>query len=178
MTIAEFEAMEEEDAYRSELVRGYVVREPPPATWHGVVATRINRYLEEHVSARGLGVVTGNAGFVLEEVPPSVRGPDVAFVSAGRIPADAPRRGYWRVGPDLAVEVLSPSNSQAEVRDKLDQYFAAGVRIVWLVDPIAETVTVQDATGVLRTVAAGEVLTGAPVLPDLRIQVAALFGLP
>jgi Uma2 family endonuclease len=159
MTIAEFEAMEEGDGYRSELVRGYVVREPPPATYHGSVVVRIAHYLEEHVSARRLGAVFGNAGFVLEETPPTVRGPDVAFLSAARIPADAPRRGFWRVGPDLAVEVLSPSDRRArrggdsapkrsrpeaacpdprapaELRDKVNQYFAAGVRIVWLVDP-------------------------------------------
>jgi Uma2 family endonuclease len=142
------------------------------------VVVRIAHYLEEHVLARRLGVVTGSAGYVLEEVPPTVRGPDVAFLSTGRIPANAPRRGFWRVAPDLAVEVLSPSNSPAETQDKLSQYFAAGVRMVWLVDPIAETVTVEDPTGVLRTVGGGEVLTGEPVLPDLRIEVAALFGLP
>lgn len=178
LTIAEFEAMDEEDEYRIELVRGYVVREPRPATYHGLLAAKLTRFLEEHVSARGLGVVIGDAGFVLEETPPSVRGPDVAFVSAGRIPADAPRRGFWQVGPDLAVEILSPSNRKAAVRDKLSQYFAAGVRIVWLVDPIAETVTVRDARGVLCTVGAGEVLSGEPLLPDLRIEVAALFRLP
>jgi Uma2 family endonuclease len=178
LTIAEFEAMPEEAAYRIELVRGYVVREPRPATYHGLVATRIAHYLEEHVSTRRLGVVIGDAGFVLEEAPPSVRGPDVSFLSTGRIPADAPRRGFWRVGPDLAVEVLSPSNTRSMPRDKLSQYFAAGVQLVWVVNPVAETVTVQDAGGVLRTVRNGEVLDGAPVLPDLRIQVAALFGLP
>jgi len=178
LTIAEFEAMPEEDAYRIELVRGYVVREPSPATYHGVVATRIGHHLQEHVSARHLGVVIGDAGFVLEETPPSVRGPDVSFLSTARIPADAPRRGFWRVGPDLAVEVLSPSNPRSMLRDKLSQYFAAGVRLVWLVDPAAETVTVLNAAGVLTTVRSGQVLDGSPVLPDLRIQVAALFGLP
>ncbi|MFW6080236.1 MAG: Uma2 family endonuclease, partial [Gemmatimonadota bacterium] len=80
-TLDEFLRLPEEDAYRIELVRGRLVREPRPAPRHARVLMRISRLLDEHAEATGRGVVLPDAGFVLEDRPPTVRGPDVAFVA-------------------------------------------------------------------------------------------------
>lgn len=175
ITIEQFEAMPREDEYRIELVRGFVVREPRPGTHHGVVAAEVAYRLAAFVKEHRLGTVIGDAGFVLEQTPPSVRGPDAAFVSTARIPADAPRRGFWCLGPDLAVEVLSPWNRPRAVREKLAQYFAAGTRVAWVVDPFKETVTVHEPGQQTRTFAASDVLAGEPVLPGFEVRVAELF---
>jgi Uma2 family endonuclease len=175
ITIEQFEAMPREDEYRIELVRGMVVREPRPGTHHGVVAIEIAHRLASFVKKHRLGIVIGDAGFVLEQSPPSVRGPDAAFVSTARIPPGAPRRGFWRLGPDLAVEILSPWNRPRAVHEKLEQYFAAGTRVAWVVDPFRETVAVHEPGKDARTLAASEVLGGEPVLPGFTVKVKELF---
>lgn len=121
ITIAEYEQMPEEDLYRVDLVRGMLVRSPIPAPLHGVLQIRIGRKLDEFVEHAGGGVVTGEVGAVLARDPDTVRGPDVAFYSTARIPESGYSGGFWGP-PDLAVEILSPSNRASEVRAKIADY--------------------------------------------------------
>jgi Uma2 family endonuclease len=174
LTIDEFERMPE-DGWRSELVRGRVVREPPAGFEHGWLASSIDFVLRRHAQAHRLGLVCGaETGFVLATYPPLVRAPDVAFVARSRIPRE-PVKGFFRGAPDLAVEVVSPSNTAADVQAKVLDYLQSGTRLVWVVYPETRTVAVHRSRSEARIVSEAGELEGYDVLPDLRIEVSKLF---
>lgn len=176
LTVEEYLALPDEPGYRSELVRGRVVREPRPAPLHGLLQARIAHRLVAYEEARGgRGAVLAESGFLLAADPPTLRGPDFAYVAAERIPAGGYDQSVWRFAPDLAVEVISPSNRWTEIQEKVSDYLAAGTRLVWVVDAIARTVTVYRQGGEARRLAEGDELSGADVLPGLRIPLAELF---
>lgn len=176
VTIEEFARMPEEDAYRVELVRGRLVREPRPAPLHGRVLSRLDRRLGAHVDEAGLGDVLVDVGFVLSDVEQTVRGPDLAFVSRDRLSDDAyDEQGFWRFPPDLAVEVVSPSNSASEIQQKVLEYLDAGTRLVWVVYPRGRRVTVHHPGGEARVLGADDELDGADVVPGFRVRVSELF---
>lgn len=161
------------DGSKQELVRGVVVKMPPPKARHGVVQSRIDRLLGNFVDARRLGWVVTESGTILERDPDVVRGPDVAFYSVTRQPT-LPEE-YFEIAPDLVVEVLSPDDRRGAVRAKVREYVAAGVRLVWVVDP--ETQTVLEYRGSLRGTEYDEAdtITGADVLPEFTCKVADFF---
>ncbi len=108
---------------------------------HGRVALRIGEFVSSFVRQRGLGVATGaETGFQIGRDPDTVRAPDVGFVCAERVPA-TPTAGFFDGAPDLAVEVLSPSDRASEVLAKVQDWLGAGCRIVWVVDPGTRTST-------------------------------------
>src|SRR5206468_10326231 len=115
VTAAELERMPDDD-WRSELVRGRLIRMSPAAPRHGIVAMAIGARLHAHVKARNLGIVGPEIGFKLESDPDTVRAPDMAFLGRDRLPPhDA--RGFYKGAPDLAVEVLSPDDRPSEVAE-------------------------------------------------------------
>ena len=191
----EFAALPEVDA-REELVRGDVVREPLPAFGHGMVAARIGTILHTWVhrpnpdpssgqssdpgsgqtGAGSPGWVVDHCGFVLARDPDTVRGPDVAYVSGERLATGVTDGPYFEGAPDLAVEILSPSNRPREIAEKIREYLEAGARRVWVVDPERETVTVHGPDRTPRTLGLGDVLDGEEVLPGFTVPVADLFG--
>lgn len=176
LTVEEFERLPYDEG-RSELVRGRVVREPPAGFSHGALASRINVLLAGFVRERNLGiVVAAETGFVLSEEPSTVRAPDAAFVSHDRLPPEGPPAGFARFAPDLAVEVLSPSNTATDIQEKALDYLDAGTRAVWVVDPAARTVTVWRSRSEIRVLREDEELVGADALPGFRTRVGALFG--
>ena len=175
LTIEEFEHLPD-DGWRCELVRGVVVREPPAGFEHGRVAMRISLLLARFVEKHGLGeVLASETGFVLFEEPPTVRAPDAAFVAEGRVPSPAPP-GFGRLAPDLAVEVVSPSNTIAQVHSKVLDYLGAGSRLVWVVDPATRSVTVYRSPKEIRLLTGEEMLDGGDVLPDFRVGLREIFG--
>jgi Uma2 family endonuclease len=105
------------------------------------------------------------------------RRPDVAFVSKNRwTPGkESTQTPAWNVVPNLAVEIVSPSNSMNEVRGKVHEYFAAGVEVVWVVLPEYDEVHVYDSPTSNRILTVDEVLTGDPVIPGFRLPLAELF---
>ncbi len=106
-----------------------------------------------------------------------IRIPDVSFIDWRHFPARrVPPLAMFTSGPDLAVEVLSPSNTAREMADKLRDYFGAGVRLVWYVDPRDRSVRVYAAVDQVTTLRAGDNLTGDPVLPGFVLPLADLFG--
>jgi len=175
LTVEEFQRLPEEDAYRVELVRGRAVREPRPGARHGWLAGKIFHALHAHAREHALGLAVIETGFLLSVDPPTIRGPDVAFIAAASMPPEGIPVGFWTLSPDLAVEVLSPSNSAIEIQAKILDYLAAGTRLVWVVDPHNETVSVHGARNESNLLTRKDDLTGGEVLPDFRMGIADLF---
>lgn len=105
------------------------------------------------------------------------RRPDLAFVSFARWPRGrrVPSAETWDVVPDLAVEVISPSNTAADMVVKIDEFFAAGVRLVWVVYPVSQIVQVWSDGTTCRALRIGDDLDGADVVPGFRLALAELF---
>jgi Uma2 family endonuclease len=160
LTVEEFARTIDPPGVRTELVRGMVVTMPPAKTKHGFRAGRINRRLDEFVERHELGITTGEGGYILAHNPDSVRGPDAAFISAARIPEGGlPEDEYFEGAPDLAVEVISPSETDENVATKVAEYLAAGAQRVWEVRPRLRTVTVHRPGRAPETLRHGDALT-------------------
>lgn len=175
ITLKEFIALPDGDPYRLELAAGRVVREAAPGFRHGRVVSRLCRILWEATRESEHGEVFFDMGFLLTWDPPTVRIPDVAFVSAPRLAEHAADDVFLGAAPELAVEVLSPSNSASEIQRKAFEYLAAGSLIVWIVDPAAETVTVFRARDDIRVLGAGETLDATAAMPGLEVEVDRFF---
>jgi Uma2 family endonuclease len=163
---------------RRELVNGEVREMAPAGGVHGEIQARICRRLVEHVDRRGGGrVLGGDVGFVLDLAhdPERVRAPDVAFVTTSRLPEGRLPTGFLHGAPDLAVEVLSPSDDPVDVQQKVRDYLDAGARRVWLIAPAARTATVYRTDGSALLIREDDRLDGEDVLPGLRIRLAELF---
>jgi Uma2 family endonuclease len=136
------------------------------------VATLLNTF----VLPRNAGIVTGADG-TFELFPDLVRIPDVAFTSWERLPGRrAPTAPIPRVVPNLAVEVLSISNTPGEMAVKRQDYFAAGVQLVWEIDPRTRTATVYTSPTAATPLGAADTLTGGTVLPGFVLPLAQLFA--
>jgi Uma2 family endonuclease len=134
--------------------------------------------MAEQVASHGGGrVLVGDVGFVLE-LPHDrdrVRAPDVAFVATARLPDGRLPEGFIRCAPDLAVEVLSPSDNPVDVQQKVRDYLSAGARLVWVVAPAARSATVHRADGSARLLREDDRLDGEDTLPGLLIPLSELF---
>ena len=114
---------------------------------------------------------------MLRILPNQVRIPDVSFISWDRLPeGKLPPEPIARLAPDLAVEVLSPSNTKGEMDRKLKDYFAAGVRLAWLIDPPSQTAEVYTSPTEVRHVGKNQALDGGDVLPGFRLPLKQLFA--
>ena len=163
------------DGSKQELVRGEVVTMPPPGFLHGFVQLNIGVLLKVFAQQSKLGRVTVESGQLTEEGPASVRGPDVAFWSYERLPAEHVPVVYANVAADLVVEVRSPSNTDRKMTQKVREYFASGVRMVWVVDPEDNTATVYRGPGNGTILWEDATITGDDVLPGFRCPVADFF---
>lgn len=160
-----------------ELVDGILV-EKTMGFDESCLANDIAFYLTGFVKRHRLGIVSGEAG-TLTLAPGLVRIPDVAFFSWASLPGrKKPRVPSPNVVPDLAVEVLSESNTRQEMDQKLQDYLAAGVKLVWYVDPRTETVQVFSGRKTGKTLRAGQSLDGNAVLPGFRLPLRKLFAEP
>lgn len=164
----------EDDSCRHELVAGMIVAEPFPTPRHDRVRWRVERPLRAHVEAGALGEVFGETGFVLARNPDTVRGPDLSFVSRERL-SNLDDARFFMGAPDLAVEILSPSNRRGEMHAKVADYLAAGARLVWVVDPKKRSVTVYRTLLAPRRLELNDTLDGEDVLPGLVIPIASIF---
>lgn len=154
----------------------------PAGFEHGVTTQRIAAFLHAYVSARWLGVVTAaETGFVLARSPDTVRAPDVAFVAESRLPRGN-ATGFFEAAPDLAVEVLSPSDTRdqaarSRAAAKIGDWLAAGCQEVWCVDLASRTVTVHTASGV-ATVAGAADSFASQAVQGLAVRLADLLAPP
>ena len=132
--------------------------------------------LHRYVSKTGVGHVFAESSFELVDLPRTVRAPDVAFVRKERLPAgwmDEPR---LKVAPDLAAEILSPGETAARLDEKLDDYAAARIPLVWVVDPKRRTVMVIAADAPVRWLRTGDTLDGGSIVPGFSCPVSELFA--
>lgn len=164
------------DGMHGEIVRGVFVPMSPTHSPHGSVTGRVSYAVMEYVYPRGAGeVFAAETCFRLARRPDTVRCPDVGFVTADRLPLGV-QSGVFEGAPDLAVEVLSPSNSYNEMSRKTAEYLRAGGRQVWIVDPDARTVTTHTAGGLPRFLEGDDVLEGGDLLPGFSAPVAQFFA--
>ena len=163
-----------------ELVDGQLQELTGSALAH-LTAGEIFGRLRDHVRPRRLGwMFPENSSFrCFPEEPDRVRRADTAFTRLDRYtPAQAARESFVTVCPDLVVEVVSPSDVMDEVTEKRLEWLAAGVRLVWVVLPVAREVYAYTADGGRQSFGPADALTAGPVLPDFRLPVADLFALP
>lgn len=171
LTAEAFQKLPDQAGYRTELVRGMVVRSPGPGFMHGQVETNVVLVVGDFVRRKRLGhVLCGAASHVVERGPDTVRGPDVSFVRAGRFPGRRYPVGYPEGGPDLAIEILSPSNGPGEVRERMEDLFRGGCREFWILDPRRRTVTVRIPDG-SEAVLGPDAEVTSPLLPGFRCHI-------
>jgi Uma2 family endonuclease len=110
--------------------------------------------------------------------PDRIRKPDVSFVRSDRLPGGRSPKGVFASRPDFAAEIVSPNDKVVELNEKLTDYKAAGIPLVWVLDPDAKTVQVRTPDGAVAEFEGDAVLTGDPVLPGFSVRVADLFPPP
>ena len=165
-----------QDDKKSELVKGEVIYMAPTGGIHGVVASRLDRRLGMYVEQNELGTVCiAEAGFTLNRDPDDVRAPDVSFIAKEKFTKSGIPDKYWDFAPDLAVEVLSPSDRASEVLEKIDEYLRAGTKIVWVIDPRIESVIVYRSDGSIRRLTKEDELDGEDVVPGFRCPLNEIF---
>ena len=161
------------DGYRYELVRGELRKSMPPGYIHSEYSGNIYLSMAGVVNANGLGRVYFEAGFLLG--PDHVRSPDVAFVRRERRMAAGVRDGYFPGHPDLAVEVISPSNRRWEIEEKIADYLEAGTRAVIVVYPRRRSVVIHYPDGDVATLGDGDTLEVPDVISGWSMPVSAIF---
>jgi Uma2 family endonuclease len=158
-----------------ELVDGVLV-EKPVGTKEAVLAGLIGQALWNYLDEHDLGIVIPADG-PLRLWLGLVRIPDVSFVSWGQLPGgELPDDAIASVVPELAVEVLSKSNTKAEMERKLREYFEAGVRLAWLVQPKTQTAVAHTSPTKARRIGKEQALDGGEVLPGFRLSLKELFA--
>lgn len=158
---------------QQELVRGEIITMPPPGALHGVTQIKVGRRIGAFIDDGPGGTLTSDSGFVTERDPDSVRGPDIAYWSKDRL-KEVPV-GYIEIAPDMLVEVLSPSNTSKQIRTKLKEYFAKGVRLVWVIAPEDRTLTIYRMADEGRVLHETATVTGEEILPGFTCRVSDLL---
>jgi Uma2 family endonuclease len=178
-TVTAEELQELSQAGRScELVKGELREMPPGGEEHGYRGMRLPGHLAAYVYANNLGEVSlAETGVLLERGPDSLRAPDMGFIARDRLPVE-PSPTWSEIVPDLVIEVVSPNESWSEVTDKVQQWLAAGVRVAWVVDNRARTVTVCRAVQPWVTLTETDTLEGGDVVPGFSLPVARIFAWP
>jgi Uma2 family endonuclease len=160
-----------------ELIDGVIVPMSPASDEHGAYELNVALELRLFADAHRLGKVrTGEVGIFTRRNPDTVRGADVVFISNERY-TQKTGKGFLKFAPDLIVEVLSPTNTRAEIDQKLAEYFAIGVRLVWVLDPDRRSVFAYNTPVAVRTFGPDDDLPGDDLLPGFSVPVARLFEL-
>jgi Uma2 family endonuclease len=145
----------------------------PAGARHGEISLRLGAALLAFVSPKRLGkVFDSGTGYRLPGG--NVRSPDASFVASKRLPTVP--EGFLELAPDLAVEVLSPDDSPRGVLDRVGEYLAAGVQLVWVIDPRAGRAVSYRSLAEVREIGPSGTLDGGELLPGFRCPLADLLG--
>jgi Uma2 family endonuclease len=158
-----------------ELVDGVLVEKPMGFT-ESRIALLLGTALQNFMNEHDLGVVTGESGMI--RMPSNlIRMPDVAFFAWRHFPQrELPEESAPEIAPDLAVEVLSKTNTPREMERKLGEYFSAGVRLVWFIDPAARSATIFTSPARSTVISSRDALDGGKILPGFKLRLAELFA--
>ena len=172
MTEADLMALPD-DGCKRELVDGEITVTSPAGPPHGRTNTRLSARLQMWAERHELGdVYCSSTGFWMSSG--NLRVPDVSFIARARLPLPG-QRGFSPVPPDLAVEVLSPGDSGRYLLDKVGEYLASGVRLVWIIDPEDRRAVVYRSLTDVRTLAEDDELDGEDVVPGFRCRLAEIL---
>jgi Uma2 family endonuclease len=164
-----------------ELINGKVVSKRggteinmPTGAKHGAVTDELESRISYFVRENKLGkVFAAETGFILAEG--TVRGIDISFVGNEKITKFGIPESFFPCAPDLAVEVISPGNTFDEIQDKIEQYLAAGTKLVWIVYPKRKMVHIHRQSNVIKVLRENDELTGEEVLPDFKVRLTEIF---
>jgi Uma2 family endonuclease len=172
LSLEEFERLSQDDGVLYELDEGELVTMTFPMPRHARIQRTMLVELGAFLKHNPVGEIMADTGYLLSADPPTLRGPDVGFLRTGRaIDPETRIKG----APDLAIEVVSPSDTASALLRKVQQYLAAGAHTVWVVYPENAQVHVFEADGETRVLASGQALTAPELLPGFSLPVAALF---
>jgi Uma2 family endonuclease len=155
-----------------ELIDGEFVEKMPTSFVASMIALKIASFLLSHVDERGLGYVVGVDGS-FQMTNGDILIPDVAFITHERMPTLPERIAL--TPPDLAVEVMSPTDKVKDLRLKAQRYLDNGTRLVWLVFPHTQTVEVYDGDADVLPLTTADTLTGGSLLPEFSLPIANVF---
>jgi Uma2 family endonuclease len=161
-------------AVKYELFDGQLIVLPPNTAEHARRQARMSGALQQAESL-GLGDAYASVGIVLRRNPDRVVGADAAFILAQSLPAKYSREGYLLTIPEIIVEVESKNDTDAELHSKCQEYFEAGAKVVWRIDPQTKTVLVAHSDGRERTLGLADTLRDEDLLPGFAVSVAILF---
>ena len=165
------------DGFRYELINGELEKMPSPGPPHGRIAFRLGLFLGQFIWDHELGEGFGNdTGFKLTTNPDTVLAPDFAFVTNETYREGSKTEGYWPGPPDLAVEVLSPSDRPGKVRQKKSRWFSFGLKQLWVVDPKYTTITIYRSESDTTTFSGSDFLEAPDLFPGLRMSLDKIFG--
>jgi len=163
----------DDDSHRHELIKGELLTMAPPGYPHGTVTMNISLLLGNYVKTNNLGRAVGEMGYKLESDPDTVLAPDLSFIARNRMGSLS--EGYRPGPPDLAVEVLSPSDRKGQVEGKTSLWLQLGAKSVWNVDPRKRTVEVIRADGHRKLFYETDELVDDTV-PGFRVKVSEIFA--
>jgi Uma2 family endonuclease len=175
--LREMDGVTENADKRFELIRGVIFEMPAPSPIHAYIANKFGRYLDEFVEEHDLGYVFGDScSYQLSDIDELI--PDASFISKARQPS-LPLPEAFEIAPDLAIEVVSPSNRPREMLNKVETYLKYGTRQVWVVYPDEKIVDVYrsaDDDGLLvQSVGIDDALDGDELLPGFSLAVRRVF---
>ncbi|CAN5832294.1 Uma2 family endonuclease [soil metagenome] len=160
-----------------ELVRGKLKKYMPAGNLHGIIALKIGRIVGNFVEENNLGVVVAaETGFLISHNPDTVRAPDSAFIGKEKLAKYGITEKFFPDAPDLAVEVVSPNDRKKDIEDKVQDYLAAGVNLIWIIYPQKQFVAVHRQSKIVSILFETDELEGEEVLPDFRLPLEKLFG--
>ncbi len=166
------------EGVRGELIRGVLCETMSVGGEHAEIVMNLGPILSNFVKPRRLGrLAASDVGVRLGRDPDTVREPDIAFISAQKLPLEIRNVGYYEVVPDLVVEIVSPNDRLAEVNDKVLMWLNYGVSLVWVVDPDSRAVEVHPTDGPVVRLGEDDILDGGAVLPGFACPVRDIFDL-
>jgi Uma2 family endonuclease len=165
-----------ENGMRRELVSGELRETTLSGSEHGLITMRFSVPLGHFIQQNDLGALfAAETGFLLARDPDTVRAPDIAFVTRERLESTPHGSGYFPGAPDLAVEVISPSDTYSEIEEKVQAWLSAGCRLVVVVNPRNSTLKVYRTQTKVAVLTADDFFDGGDIIPGFQLLVRNLF---